>query len=83
MMFLTMFLKCRLIKQSGKDMGRHPYTSNSLSLLSYKVSGVLRVYARNLSSDLDEEDILRGYVRNLFIDLKDERDTSSKKHDQR
>ena len=64
-------------------MGGHPYTSNSLSLLSYKVSGVLRVYARNLSSDLDEEDILKGYARNLFIDLKDERDTSPKKQNKK
>ena len=55
----------------------------TFSLLSYKVAGVLRVYARDLSSDLDEEDILRVYARNPFIDLKDERDTSPKKHDQR
>ena len=53
------------------------------SLLSYKVAGLSRVYARDLSSDLDEEDILRVYARNPFIDLKDERDTSPKKHDQR
>ena len=55
----------------------------TLSLLSYKVAGALRMYAKNLSSDLDEEDILRVYARNLFIDLKDERDISPKKHDQR
>ena len=55
----------------------------TLSLLSYKVAGVLRVYARDLSSDLDEEDILRVDARNPFIDLKHERDTSPKKHDQR
>jgi hypothetical protein len=55
----------------------------TFSLLSYKVAGVSRVYAKNLSSDLDEEDILRVYARNPFIDLKDERDTSPKKHDQR
>jgi hypothetical protein len=54
-MFLAVFLKCRLIKQSRKDMGEHPYTSSSLSLLSYKVAGVLRVYARNLFSDLGDE----------------------------
>ena len=41
------------------------------------------MYAKNLSSDLDEEDILRVYARNLFIDLENEKDTSSKKHDQR
>ena len=55
----------------------------TFSLLSYKVAEVSRVYARDLSSDLDEEDILRVYARNPFIDLKDERDISPKKHDQR
>ena len=55
MMFLTVFPKCRLIKQSGKDMGGHLYTSNSLSLLSYKVVGILRVYARDLSIHLEDE----------------------------
>jgi hypothetical protein len=38
----------------------------AFSLLLYKVAGILRVYVRNLS-----------------IDLEDEKDTSSKKHDQR
>ena len=53
----------------------------TLSFLSYKVARVLKVYVKDLSSDLDEEDILRVYARNPFIDLKDERDTSPKKHD--
>ena len=30
-MSLAVFLKCRLSKQSRKDMGGHPYTSNFLS----------------------------------------------------
>ena len=53
----------------------------TLSFLSYKVARVLKVYVKDLSSDLDEEDILRVYARNPFIDLKDERDTLPKKHD--
>ena len=48
----------------------------TLSLLSYKVAGVSIVYVRDLSNDLDEEDILRVHAKNPFIDLKDERDTS-------
>ena len=54
MMFLTVFLKCRLIKQLGKDMVGHPYKV-TLSLLSYKVVGVLRVYVRDLSIDLEDK----------------------------
>ena len=59
------------------------YIRGALSLLSYEVAGVLRVYTRDLSNDLDEEDILRVYARNPFIGLKDERDTSPKKHDKK
>ena len=54
MIFLTVFPKCRLIKQSGKDMV-DTHIQVTLSLLSYKVARVLRVYARNLSSDLGDE----------------------------
>ena len=51
----------------------------TLSLLSYKVAGVLD---RDFSSDLDEEDIFRVYARDLSIYLVYERGTSTKKHDQ-
>jgi hypothetical protein len=40
------------------------------------------VYDRDLSSDLDEENILRVYARDLPIYLVYERGTSTKKHDQ-
>ena len=52
---------------------------DTLSLLSYKVTGVLN---RDFSSDLDEEDILKVYARDLPIYLVYERGTSTKKHDQ-
>ena len=51
----------------------------TLSLLSYKVAGVLD---RDFSSNLDEEDILRVYARDLPIYLVYERGTSTKKHNQ-
>ena len=51
----------------------------TLSLLSYKVAGVLD---RDFSSDLDEEDILKVYARDLLFFLVYERDTSTKKYDQ-
>ena len=52
---------------------------DTLSLLSYKVVGILD---RDFSSDLDEEDILRVYARDLSIYLVYERCTSTKKYDQ-
>ena len=55
------------------------YVLGTLSLLSYKVTGVLD---RDFSNDLDEEDILRVYARDLPIYLVYERGTSTKKHDQ-
>jgi hypothetical protein len=55
------------------------YILGTLSLLSYKVAGVLD---RDFSSDLDEEDILKVYARDLLIYLMYERGTSTKKHDQ-
>ena len=51
------------------------YVQVTLSLLSYKVTGVLGVYDKDFSNDLDEEDILRVYVRDLSIYLEYERDT--------
>ena len=53
-MFLAAFLKCRLIKQLGKDMV-DIHIQVTLSLLSYKVAWVLRVYVRDLSIDLNDE----------------------------
>ena len=54
------------------------YVLGTLSLLSYKATGVLD---RDFFSDLDEENILRVYVRDLPIYLVYERGTSTKKHD--
>ena len=54
----------------------------TLSLLSYKVAGVSRVYDRDFSNDLDEKDILKVYARDLSIYLVYERGASTKKHDQ-
>ena len=54
----------------------------TLSLLSYKVARVLKVYDRDFSNDLDEKDILRVYARDLPIYLVYERGTSPMKHDQ-
>jgi hypothetical protein len=57
----------------------YTYILATLSLLSYKVAGVLD---KDFSSDLDEEDILRVYVRDLPIYLVYEISISTKKHDQ-
>ena len=62
-MTLAVFLKCRLIKQFGKDM-EDTHILGTLPLLSYKVAGVLD---RDFSSNLDKEDILRMYAKDLPI----------------
>jgi hypothetical protein len=53
----------------------------TLSLLLYKVAGVSRVYDKDFSNNLDEEDILRVYTKDLPIYLVYERGASTKKHD--
>jgi hypothetical protein len=62
-------------------MGGYPYKRYSLSFLLHKVARVSRVYDRDFSNNLDEEDILRVYTRDLPIYLVYERGASTKKHD--
>ena len=56
MMFLVVFLKCRLIKQSVKDMGGHPYTSSSLSSIIQSRRSIKIVCQKSFQDLGDEKD---------------------------